>query len=198
MGVENSTVRKMVKRIMEDLIKPSNIPGTMTYWHGGNLDGTIQDVEHKKGRFEYGPGLYLTSQWSIAKNYAKGSKKLYLVTVREGVDMDDVSIPEREVMDFLKTHTSRAMFGVISKDLQERMKPNGINANILNNIILNAGALKPSQMATLRKFYIDQGIDYLVTSMAQKSGTMLVLFNMKKIVDIKRVMPNDEIEKFDL
>ena len=58
---------------------------TMTFWHGGNLD-TSTDVSHKTGRWEYGPGLYLTTQFDVVQKYAKGSRKLYRVVVEKGVD----------------------------------------------------------------------------------------------------------------
>jgi len=46
---------------------------------------------------------------------------------------------------------------------------------------------------------VDNGIDYQIVSNAFGWGeTMLVLYNMDKITDTKRVMPNDEIIEYDL
>ena len=58
---------------------------TMTFWHGGNLDDYNQGaINQKAGRYEYGPGLYLITKYSEAIKYAKGSRKLYKVTVEKG------------------------------------------------------------------------------------------------------------------
>ena len=42
----------------------------MNVWHGGKLEDSYQDsISHKKGRWEHGPGLYLTTHYDTAKKY---------------------------------------------------------------------------------------------------------------------------------
>jgi len=45
---------------------------TMSFWHGGNLDDYDDVIAHKKGRSEFGPGLYLTTSWDVVQKYRKG------------------------------------------------------------------------------------------------------------------------------
>jgi hypothetical protein len=72
--------------LKEDSISPSTEPNTMSLWHGGDLEGAYQEtISHKKGRSEWGPGLYLTTHYGTAQKYSKGSRKLYMITIKKGL-----------------------------------------------------------------------------------------------------------------
>lgn len=60
------------------------------FWHGGNLENKGDVINHKSGRYEYGPGLYLITHYETALKYSKGSRKLYLISVEVGTDINDV------------------------------------------------------------------------------------------------------------
>jgi hypothetical protein len=76
---------------------------------------------------------------------------------------------------------------------------NMIPGFIMNNLIINYDAIKPSNTKYLRQFYINNGIDYNIVNNPFGWGeTMMVLFNMKKIKEVKRVNPKDNIVKYDL
>jgi len=78
---------------------------TMTLWHGGNLKNGLTDtIVHKKGKWEYGPGLYLTTHYHTATRYAKGSRRLYKVTIEKGNNADDVYIDLPIVMEFVNSY----------------------------------------------------------------------------------------------
>ena len=188
------------EHLRESTIIPPNIPGTKNFWHGGDLDFYDDSISHRKGRNEYGPGLYLITHFDTARKYAKGGRKFYMVTVQDGNDMKDAFIPFEQAKEFIQ----QSVVGIKRKDVLERMtkylkEGQGIPASIFNNILINENAVKTQNMGALRQFYVDNGIDYVtVDNPFGFHETMLVLFNMGTIVEKRRIMPGDKIEVFDL
>jgi hypothetical protein len=64
-----SNKMKLLDLINEENITPPNIPNTKNFWHGGNLDDYVDNIAHKKGRYEYGPGLYAITKYEVASKY---------------------------------------------------------------------------------------------------------------------------------
>ena len=79
---------------------------TVTLYHGGrNLERNhLETIAHKKGNWEYGPGLYLTTHYDTAYKYAKGGGKVFKVTVEEGREADDVRLTREVIEKFAKQH----------------------------------------------------------------------------------------------
>ena len=169
---------------------------TMSFWHGGNLENAIQA---RSGRWEYGPGLYLTTNWHTAKSFAKGSRKLYMVTVEKGVNIREASIDVDVVKNFVNSYAIKTTRKEIITSIDRHNKNGKIQGEIFLNIIINNKAIKNTNTEDLRKFFVDNGIDYSLVDNAYGWGEkMMVLFNMNK-VKIKRVVkPTDDIEIYDL
>lgn len=188
------------KFCMSYLVRASK---TLTLWHGGNLDYDQDSITHKGGRWEYGPGLYLITTYSIAMKYAKGSRKLYQVTISEGTDIKDVHLPMKDAKEFLKQHGTKSKLKDVFQrmdDLSARMKlADKIPAENFLIIIINEDAVKSSKANELRSFIVSHGIDYWIVDNAFGFTTnrMVVLFNSKRIVSKER-MSGREIEEFDL
>lgn len=184
--------------LVEEIISPSMHPNTMSLWHGGDLNAT---VKYKSGRTEYGPGLYLITKYSVAQKYAKGSRKLYMITIAKGASSDEVFIPLDDVVKFTNSYTAVAKRKSVSEYIQ-RLSKDGhtIRAQVLINILINENAIKPSNMNMLREFLVHSGVDYQVVPNAfgWNDAVMVVLFNMNKVVNSRRIMPNDDIQQFDL
>lgn len=183
----------------ENELKIPQIPGTMNFWHGGNLDVYDDIIAQKNGRYEYGPGLYLTTQFEVAEKYSKGSRKMYLVTVANGVEIHNGVLPEEAVKQFIKSY----ILGSKKKEVWERIQKykvdGGFKAFVFNNIVLNEKAIKPSNTSKLRQFYVDNGIDYeIVDNAFGWHETMMVLYNMKKIVQTQVLKPGQTPEKYNL
>lgn len=171
----------------------------MTLWHGGNLEYSSDNVAHKKGRWEFGPGLYLTTHYSTAKKYAKGSRKLYQVTISRGTNITEVELPLENVMTFVETFVSKVKRKDVIQRLQKHEKNGGINADTFLNIIVNENAIKNKDTDKLRSFLVSQGIDYSIQDNAFGwHERMVVLFNMKKIKSKRIVTSKEKIEQFDL
>jgi hypothetical protein len=171
----------------------------MLFWHGGNLSDISQPIKHKKGRHEYGPGLYATTHYDTARKYSKGSRKLYLLEIEEGKNLEDATINIESAQSFIQNNVTKSKQSDLLERINNRTKDGSIPAYIFLNNILNADALKSSKMNLLREFLVDNGIDYeVVNNPFGWNETMVVLYNMNKIKNIKQITPKDDIKVFDL
>ena len=181
-------------RICYESESPSN---SMVFWHGGNLDQFDDVIAQKNGRYEFGPGLYATTHFDTARKYSKGSRKFYRLTIDRGTELHSVKIPAQQVIGFIRTYVIKAK----QKDILDRLSKYGaeIPAYAFLNNIINEKAIKPSSSGELRKFLIGCGVDYeLVQNAFGWHETMIVLFNMKKILKVEQITSKDKIEVFDL
>lgn len=184
----------------ENIITPPNIPNTLNFWHGGNL--SIYDEDHisnKKDRFKYGAGLYFTSSYDVVGKYIKGSRKLYLLTVEKGVDINTAYLNIEAAHGFIKQYIIGSKRKEIISSMEKYIKDGKIKANIFNNIILNSEAIKATNTKYMRSFYVENGIDYEIIDNAFGWGEqMMVLYNMNKIVNTIQVKAGDKIETYNL
>ncbi len=185
----------------KNVIKFPDIPNTLNFWHGGNLDDdNYQDnISHKKGRFEYGAGLYLTDSYEVVQKYTKGSRKLYLITVEKGNEISDCTLPVSKVLKFIERFVIKNKKSLVMERLSKFLDNDDIKADIFNNIILNSSAIKPSDTENLRSFLVENDVDYELTSnIGGWGGQMMVLYDMSKIVNVIKRTPKDEIESYKI
>lgn len=161
--------------------------GKITLYHGGNLrDGIKDSLSHKSGRWEYGPGLYLTSNYYTASKYARGSRNLYKVEVESGNNIDDINIDYSTALEFISKHVIANKRKAIINTLDRYVKDDKIAAFILNNSIIDNHAIRGNKINEYRKFLVDNGADYSIVTNAFGWGeTMLVVFNFKKVSNIR-------------
>jgi len=172
---------------------------TITLWHGGNLDYNQEGVAHKKGRWEFGPALYLTTHYDTARKYSKGSRKLYQITISRGTDIKDVNIALPAVMEFVDNYVIRAKSKDIKSRIEKYVKADKVNADIFLNIIINEDAIKSTDTNNLRQFLVSEGVDYSIQDNAFGwNERVIALFNMKKIVSKKIITSKDKVEVYDL
>lgn len=185
--------------INENKLNYPQISNTMNFWHGGDLDEFNDVISQKNGRYEYGAGLYLTTHYGTAQRYSKGRRKLYLITVEKGVDINDALLEPEKVQDFIKKYVIGRLKKEVWSRVKNYMKDGKIKAYVFDNIILNEKAIKASNTQYLRQFYIDNGIDYnMVNSPFGWGEKMMVLYNMDKIVNKIKITSDIEITDYDL
>ena len=190
------TLRK--KLLSENTVTPPSIPNTRNFWHGGNLSEYSDVIAQKNGRYEYGPGLYLTTQYDVAKKYAKGSRKLYIVTVALGNDIHDSFLETSKVIEFIKKYVIASKRKEMLYYIEKYNVDGKIKGYLFNNLILNHKAIKPSNTPMLRNFLVENGIDYEIINNAFGFGEdMMVLYNMKKIVETTVFGPKDRMDNWD-
>jgi hypothetical protein len=193
-------IKKLLKEnlVIENIITPPLITNTRNFWHGGNLSEYSDIIAQKNGRYEFGAGLYLTTQYDIAKKYSRGSRKLYIVTVSLGNDIHDSFIETEKAINFIKqfvlTNKRKEILYYI-----EKYNDNGrIKGYLFNNLLLNNKAIKPTNTKYLREFLVNNGIDYEIISNAFGFGEdMMVLYNMKKIIQTTVFGSKDRMDNYN-
>jgi hypothetical protein len=171
----------------------------MQFWHGGDLDNYDDIIAHKNGRYEYGPGLYLTTHYDTAKKYAKGRRKFYMISVEKGNDINKSLFDIDKVKEFVNNYVIKNKRREILQRIEKHNKENTIKGYIFNNILLNEKALSPRNTSNLRQFLIDNGVDYeIVDNPFGWDEKMMVLYNMNKIKNVKQITAKDKIENYDI
>jgi hypothetical protein len=185
--------------VTENTVELSKEPGTMSLWHGGNLTSELVLIPQKNGRFEYGAGLYATTHYDTARKYSKGSRKLYLLTLSQGVDANKSHVEYDKAFGFVNQFVTKAKRNDIMQRLEKYNQNNMIPAYVFNNVILNEKAIKATDTVNLSQFFVDNGIDYLLVPNAFGWGEMMVvIFNLQKISDVQQIKPTDTIVDYDL
>lgn len=163
-------------------------------WHGGrNLESNYKEFGGTtKGRWEHGPGLYLTTHYERARDYAKGGGKTYLVTVEEGNNIEKTLIDITLVNDFVNRHVIKSKQARILEDLYDNMNrlhtSPQIYANILVNLIINDDAMQNTKTHYLNRFLVENGVDYgIVNRFGGRDETVLVVYNFDKIKKVKNI-----------
>ena len=171
-------MKSLIKTLLkEELLKKDG--GTMHFWHGGNLDEIKDAVAHKKGRYEYGAGLYLTTSHNVVEKYIKGGRKLYYVVVEKGNDLSDVDLDLDNVNEFVNSYVIENKINDVNSRLAKYIKDNKISASIFNNIMLS-GVISSTNTDKLRDFLINNDIDYeLIDNAFGWHEQMMVLYDMK-------------------
>lgn len=178
-------------------------------WHGGrDLEFSYKEFGNtRKNRWEHGPGLYLTTHYDRARNYAKGGGKTYLVTVEEGNNIDNVLIDISLVNEFVANNIIKSKQKSILDDLYENMNRTNttpsIHANVLVNLIINLEAISNTKTKKLNQFLVENNVDYgIVNRYSGREENVMVIFNNKKIksvkfISAKDVLSEDYIKSFD-
>lgn len=171
----------------------------MNFWHGGNLDEYSDIIAQKNGRYEFGAGLYLTTSYDVVKKYARGNRKLYIVTVAKGNDIHDSTIKIEDAIDFINKYIITSKRKELVQTISSYNKDGHVKAFLLNNMVINHKAIKPSNTKILRAFLVNNHIDYEIIDNAFGFGEeMMVLYNMNKIVKTTIFGPKDRMDDYNL
>lgn len=178
----------------------------MKLWHGGrNLESDYdQPKKATKGRWEYGPGLYLTTHYETAYKYAKGGGKTYQVHFELGTNINDVLIKFDDAVEFIQSNVTKSKRTIILEDIHFNMKRMGqtseLDANVFLNLMINHDAVIGEKTINLNKFLVEQGIDYsTVDRFSGRDETVVVIFNHKIIKSVKPIKAKDvSLEEYEL
>lgn len=166
-------------------------------WHGGKRwDGEPAVRPPKKGRCEYGPGIYFTNSLEVAKKYAKGGKIITLAEIEVNQWLETAECSFHEIVKFVANRSWKGKNRLMENLMQAgaiRTKHGltGFNRPVssLVNEFVNAG-LTGKAGVELAEWLAGRGIDASCTR--SYGHDVVVVFNPKAIVDWK-VVPSSEI-----
>lgn len=178
----------------------------MKLWHGGiDLEHSYNEVKKaSKGRWEYGPGLYLTTHYETARKYAKGGGKTYHVHIELGNSIHNVKINLDETLSFIKDNVVKSKQKELIVDLHNNMKRmnlvNEVEANVLLNLIINSDAVVGEKTIKLNEFLVQNKADYsIVDRFSGRDETVVVIFNPKQIKKVSPIKSSEaSLEEYEL
>ncbi len=174
--------------------KPEKTKGNLLFYHGGNLESLREFQSYRSNRQKYGTGLYLTSNYDVAKRYAKGNRKLYLVSVERGNDIENSFVTLSKLSDFMNSYFGKPATKKVLQFLSDRVENGRIPLFFVNNVLINSELIKPRNSGAWQEFLIQNGADYeIVENAFGYNDKMMVLYNIEKISSIKRIESSDKI-----
>lgn len=165
-------------------------------WHGGrDLEYSFKDnLSSKKGRWEHGAGLYLTTHYETARKFSKGNGKTYEVTIDIEAEksIGNIELSTEKILDFYSKHLKKSMLGLCSDSLHNAMKRMNnfekISADSFQNIIINHEGIANSKTNLITEFLVENGIQYgLVKNYAGREETVLVVYDKTIIRNVKAI-----------
>lgn len=160
------------------------------FYHGGTAWGSNKPMvmPAKKGKYECGPGIYMTTSYSRAKSYAGGNKIVQLVAV----DANKIILPNEvkvELIDVMNLISSIKIKNrrQLTQDLENSFKRGRNSANIVINLLVNNEALSGDAGPVVAKWLSDHGI----TADFNKfhSEEWLIIFDPSIIIKVTKVDP---------
>lgn len=154
-------------------------------YHGGSMNQS--DYTPKKGRWEYGPGLYLTNSYALAARYGRGSRKVFKCKIKKGNEISQCYIPTEEVSKFINIYG-----GSSKKNYQSFLsihnKDGRFPAKVLVNLAVNNN-LRSSSAKALREFLVEHEVDYSIERwIGGEQGTyILTLYDDANLLEFKPV-----------
>jgi hypothetical protein len=163
-------------------------------WHGGSRwMGKPEVRAPRKGRYECGPGIYLSTRYLTARKYAGGSNVTTLVTLAEGVRwLQQAKLPLRELVQFLDKTPRLKNRRSIKEDFLQRAVKRGLELDdlaaveTLVNVLINTESLSGNVGLYLAEWLVSKGVDASLYS-AFGQDQWVIVFNPAIIVQHKVV-----------
>jgi len=160
-------------------------------WHGGRRWAESPRIQApRKGRYECGPGIYLTNQYARARKYAAGNGVTTLTSVRENLtwlERKEVSLQAME--DYVRQTWGFRKRSLILADLErsaDRLDRDQLSANYLVNLCVYHEVLSGNQGINLTDWLVEQGIDASL-HVVNLIEHWVIVFNPKVIVHYQAV-----------
>jgi hypothetical protein len=180
------------KEFFHHLIQENVSNDSFFAYHGGLMNRSSWTTT--KGRWEYGPGLYLTNSFELAKKYAGGPRKVFLCKISLGNEISKVYIPVADVQYFLKLYggTKRKQY---LQDMERHIKNDAYPATILVNLAINYD-MRASSAKALKEFLVEHGVDYAINRWSGETS-VITLYNDSKLLSHKSIS-NVELDQYML
>lgn len=136
----------------------------MELWHGGlKWEGAPEIRPPKKGRYECGPGIYLTTHYLRARNYAKGGKVVTRVCLADAIRwLEDAHQPLDIVVEFVNSLSGlkqrKALLDALHAVAERKGTPT-IPLSSLVNLCINMELLSGKLGPKMAEWLVEQGVD---------------------------------------
>lgn len=176
-------------------------PAHITLWHGARRwEGQPELRAPKAGRYEAGPGIYLTNRYLRGRKYSQGGT-LMLMTVDPNLTfVEDVSRPLPLIIDFLHSVPRMRNRERVIEDLKRSAArlhagrgdsiAEDTPLNYLVNLCVNHDAILGQPGLHLAQWLVSQGVDASIHPVGAQED-WLVIFNPGKIIGWKRMRSAD-------
>ena len=159
------------------------------FWHGGKRWYGRPEVQApRKGRYEYGPGIYMTTRYLTAKKYSGGGKVTTLVTLADNVRwLHLAKLPVKELLEYLASAPRLKGRAQVIEDFEQRCMRREMSmedlcpVEYLVNVLINAEALAGKVGLHLTEWLAEKGVDARVER-AHGGEQWVVVFNPAVIV----------------
>ena len=164
----------------------------LVFYHGAQRwEGAPTVVTHRKGHAEHGPGIYLTTSWERANDYAKGSGSVYRVKLEPGTRwLQDARIEADVMRAFVKglarLKGRKEILETLDR-MEQRLGPN-LQAEFLVNAFVNRDAASGQHGPALAAFLTEHGVD--ASHVRVHAGEdWVVVFNPQIVCAVERLAP---------
>lgn len=154
------------------------------FWHGGQRWIGAPEVQApRQGRYECGPGIYLTNRYLTARKYAAGGKVTTLVTLSENVRwLQHAKLPVKELLGFLDTVPRLKGRERVKADFEQRCMRREMAVEdlcpveYLVNVLINTESLAGKVGLYLADWLVSKGVDASLHN-AHGQEQWVVVFN---------------------
>lgn len=175
---------------------------TFQIWHGSRRwDGDPEIRAAKKGRAEWGAGIYGSTHFETCTGYAKGGGKVQLLTIQKSRVLEKSCIPLETVIAFINKNIPKSYRREMIEDCRdgaERVKDRILThsssvgdlqdgdiwfpAENLRNLMVNNDLSAGVRGVTLANFYAELGIGLSTSRGGMKSEEQWVVIYDPRII----------------
>lgn len=174
-------------------IEEVNKNGRILAWHGAQKwDGLPEIKAHKKGTYEYGPGIYFTNHCTTAQKYARGSGSIMLMEIEcpKLLTIKDKVLLEEAVEFYESCFRLRNKKSVLN-DLKRNVRDGLISVDTLINCGVNNESLAGNHGPALAEWLTEKGFDATIGRSQANNEEWMIVFNPKVIKRYKKIASSE-------
>lgn len=175
---------------------------TFEMYHGGQRWSGRPELQlPSHNRYEAGIGIYFTTSYAKAREYARGGKVVTIAKIKKQfTEISKVRVPLNELLQFVKTCDRLRNKSEIIQDItgySVRTKTDNIPLDILMNLVINYESGSGKVGLEIARYLRSKGVDAIVQH--QSMDDWLVVINPEIIVSHHVVDPKKlDMTKYNL
>lgn len=167
----------------------------LQFWHGAHRWDKFHDQKNlPKGKCEYGPGLYLTTNYNTAAKYAKGNGKVILIELTPEInwlqhEKRPFSLLREMVNDCYHLKGKQKILNELEQLHARLGNPEMLDAEYLVNLFVNNDVSHGNGGRYLQDWLLTQNIDASLAN-SRYNDDWVVIFNeaiIKAVNDDKNI-----------